>query len=304
MSTSFGRDNGDQVDVDLSQLRADDALLDALGGADPKLADQLGEAELNALLLSWSREVDGEPMPELVSVDTAVTTITTAAKISKRERGGHKRRLLIPVAAAASVLVIAFGGASVAAKEALPGDTLWGLTQVLYADKANSVAASFEVKAEFQQARQAIMVGQLDTARAALDQAKVTLESVRDEENHDELIRQHEQLMTQLRESDGTAGDDEESTTTTTEPTSSSSSTSSEPSSSTSQPPLIEPAPESSESSSPSSTSSEEPDPSETSSSTTTSDSSTSDSSSAQSDGYSTSSDSGTTYESKSEPVG
>lgn len=303
MSTSFGRDNGDQIDVDLSQLRADDALLDALGGADPKLADQLGEAELNALLLSWSREVDGEPMPELVSVDTAVTTITTAAKISKRERGGHKRRLLIPVAAAASVLVIAFGGASVAAKEALPGDALWGLTQVLYADKANSVAASFEVKAEFQQARQAIMVGELDTARAALDQAKVTLESVRDEENRDELIRQHEQLMTQLRESDGTAGD-EESTTTTTEPTSSSSSTSSEPSSSTSQPPLIEPAPESSESSSPSSTSSEQPDPSETSSSTTTSDSSTSDSSSAQSDGYSTSSDSGTTYESKSEPVG
>lgn len=303
MSTSFGRDNGDQVDVDLSQLRADDALLDALGGADPKLADQLGEAELNALLLSWSREVDGEPMPELVSVDTAVTTITSAAANIKRERRGHKRRLLIPVAAAASVLVIAFGGASVAAKEALPGDALWGLTQVLYADKANSVAASFEVKAEFQQARQAIMVGQLDTAREALDQAKVTLESVRDEENHDELYQQHRELMTQLRESDGTV-DDEESTTTTTEPTSSSSSTSSEPSSSSSQPPLIEPAPESSESSSPSSTSSEQPDPSESSSSTTTSDSSTSDSSSAQSDGYSTSSDSGTTYESKSEPVG
>ncbi|MPY76986.1 MAG: hypothetical protein GEV04_00540 [Actinophytocola sp.] len=284
MSTSFGRDNDrDHVDVDLSQVWADDALLDALGGADPKLADELGEAELNALLLSWSREVDGEPMPELVSVDSAVTTITSAAADKKSVRREQKRRLLIPVAAAASVLVIAFGGASVAAKEAMPGDTLWGLTQVLYTDKANSVQASFQVKAEFNRARSAIVDGEIDAAREALDKAGATLESVRAEENHDELSREHQELMTQLRESDGTPADDDETTTTTEDPSSPSTS---EPPSSTSEPPLIEPAPEDSESTSPSSSPSEEPDPSESSSSTTTS--SSTDNASA-SDGSSTS---------------
>lgn len=301
MSTSFGRDDDrDHIDVDLSQVRADDALLDALGGADPKMADELGEAELNALLLSWSREVDGEPMPELVSVDTAVTTVKAAASDQKTERRERRRRLLVPVAAAASVLVIAFGGASVAAKEAMPGDTLWGLTQVLYSEKANSVEASFEVKAEFNRARDAISDGELDAARDALDKAKANLDSVRDEENHDGLSRQHDQLMTQLRESDGTPVDDDEPTTTTEKPSSSTTSPSPSPSS---EPPLIRPAPEDSESTSPSSSPSEEPNPSESPSSTTTSSTSTSDNTSAQSDDSSTS-DSGAEVESQSEPVG
>ncbi|GAA5125092.1 anti-sigma-D factor RsdA [Haloechinothrix salitolerans] len=303
MSTSYGRDDEhDQLDVDLSQVRADDALLDALGGADPKLADELGEAELNALLLSWSREVDGEPMPELVSVDTAVTTIQAATANQKTERRERRRRLLVPVAAAASVLVIAFGGASVAAREAMPGDTLWGLTQVLYADKADSVEASFEVKAEFKRARDAISDGELDTARDALNKARVSLESVRDEENHDGLSREHRELMTQLRENDGTPADDDDEPTTTTESPSSSSSTSPSPSS-TSEPPLIKPPPEGSESTSPSSSPSEEPATSESPSSTTTSGTSTSDNTSAQSDDGSTS-DSGSEVESQSEPVG
>ncbi|ETA66335.1 anti-sigma-D factor RsdA [Haloechinothrix halophila] len=303
MSTSFGRDDDrDHADVDLSQVRADDALLDALGGADPKLADELGGAELNALLLSWSREVDGEPMPELVSVDSAVNTIKATAADQKGERGDRRRRLLVPIAAAASVLVIAFGGASVAARDAVPGDTLWGLTQVLYAERANSVEASFEVKAEFNRAREAIDDGELDTARDALDKARASLDSVREEENHDGLSREHNELMTQLRESDGTPADDEE-TTSPSESTSSSTSTSSETSSTTSEPPLINPPPDESESTSPSSSPSEQSDPSESPSSTTTSRSSTSDNTSAESDDNSTS-DSGSEVESQSEPVG
>lgn len=201
MSESNGRGSADDRElpiVDLSAVQADDALLDALGGSDPKVADELGEAELNALLLTWSREVDSEPMPELVDVDTAITTIETAA-LAKRHRGrGGKRRLLVPVAAAAAVLGIAFGGAGVAARDAQPGDTLWGLTKVLYADKADSVQASYDVRAEFKAAQDALNQGELDEARDALEKAEDRLRNVDAEENREGLEQQHEQLMDEL----------------------------------------------------------------------------------------------------------
>ncbi|GAA1281782.1 hypothetical protein GCM10009634_27660 [Saccharothrix xinjiangensis] len=64
----------DQPD-DLAGIRADDALLDALGGRNPEQADALVDDELNALLLAWRREVDSRPVGELVDTDTAVATI-------------------------------------------------------------------------------------------------------------------------------------------------------------------------------------------------------------------------------------
>lgn len=203
MSERVDRDEADDRELsmtDLSIAQADDALLDALSGSDPKIADELGEAELNALLLSWRREVDSEPMPELVDTSTAVTTIRTA--ILTRKRGSHERkhRMLVPVAAAAAVLAITFSGTGVAARDAQPGDTLWGLTKVLYADKARSVEAATEVRADFELARVAIAQGHLEEARVALEKARVALDAVAAEDNRDELVAEHEALMTQVDE--------------------------------------------------------------------------------------------------------
>ncbi len=183
---------------DLSVAHADDALLDALSGADPKMADALGDAELNALLLSWRREVDSEAMPALVDTGTAVTTIKSA--VLARKHGGRARRhkMLVPVAAAAAVLAISFTGTSVAARDAQPGDTLWGLTKVLYADKARSVQAATEVRADFEVARTAISRGQLDAARDALEEALVALDSVAVEDDREQLFAEHDQLMTRV----------------------------------------------------------------------------------------------------------
>lgn len=62
----------------LTDLRADDTLLDALGGRDGEQPESLVDDELNALLLAWRREVDGPPMGELVDTDTAVATVAAA----------------------------------------------------------------------------------------------------------------------------------------------------------------------------------------------------------------------------------
>lgn len=190
--------DGEQDVVDLEAMRSDDALLDALGDSDPKVADELGDAELNAVLLSWSREVDSEAMPELVDVDTARTVITRANESYRKSVSERRMRMFVPVAAAAAVLAVAFGGTTVAARDAQPGDALWGLTKVFYADKAGSVEASYTVQADFKRARDALNRGEYSDAKDALKKAEISLHQVRKEEGHDGLRKQHDVLVTQL----------------------------------------------------------------------------------------------------------
>lgn len=183
---------------DLSAVQADDALLDALGGSDPQVADALGDQELNALLLAWRRDIDSQPIPDLIDTDAAVVTVKTAALAHKHGNRGRKRRLLVPVAAAAAVLAIAFTGTGLAARDAQPGDTLWGLTKVLYADHARSIEAAAQVRSELNAADIAISEGRLDDARKALDDAQAALRQVSVEDNLDQLMAQHRQLSARL----------------------------------------------------------------------------------------------------------
>ncbi|MFJ9783809.1 anti-sigma-D factor RsdA [Amycolatopsis sp. NPDC101161] len=184
--------------ADLSAVQADDALLDALGGSDPALADGLGDQELNALLVAWRRDIDSEPLAELVDVDTAVRTVTTASLAKQHASSGRRRRLLVPVAVAAAVLAIAFTGTGLAARSAQPGDTLWGLAKVLYSDHTRSVEAAANAKLDLEKANLAIAGGNLDAARQALDAAQAALSQVSDEDNRDQLMEQHRQLAAQL----------------------------------------------------------------------------------------------------------
>lgn len=189
---------------DLAAMRSDDALLDALGGPNPDQAGELGDSELNALLLAWRREVDSEPIGELVDVETATATIMAAKHAPARRR----RRMLIPVASAAAVLAIAFGGVSLAAKGAHPGDTLWGLTQVLYADHARSVVAAADIRADFGTAREAMAAGNIDDARSALVHAKKSIPTVQREDGRADLRATRKSLLEQLNDGGSTVPDD------------------------------------------------------------------------------------------------
>ncbi|MDQ2582485.1 anti-sigma-D factor RsdA [Saccharothrix yanglingensis] len=181
---------------DLAGIRADDALLDALGGRDTEQADALAGDELNALLLAWRREVDSRPVGELVDTDTAVATIAAARP---RARGRH--RFLIPLASAAAVLAIAFTGMSLVARDAQPGDTLWGLTRVLYSDHARSVEAAVTVRSDLDRATVALREGRYDEAKDALDKADQYLGSVSHDDGKDDLAQTHESLKKQMLES-------------------------------------------------------------------------------------------------------
>ncbi|KAA9152584.1 hypothetical protein FPZ12_036685 [Amycolatopsis acidicola] len=186
-------------EADLSAVHADDALLDALGGSDPQVADGLGDQELNALLLAWRRDIDSEPLAELVDTDTAVTTIKTAALARKHGQRARNRRLLWPVAAAAAVLAIAFTGTSIAARDAQPGDALWGLTKVLYADHARSVEAASAARSDLQQASIALSQGKIAEAQQALAEAAAKLSQVSAEDNLAQLMQEHQQLSQMLQ---------------------------------------------------------------------------------------------------------
>ena len=150
------------------------------------------------MLLSWRRDIDEEPIPELVDTETAMHTIFAAAHRNRR-----KPRYLVPLASAAAVLVIMFTGVGLAARDAQPGDTLWGLTQVLYADHARSVLAADTVRTELSHASAALHEGHYSAARTALDQAQQALPSVDNEDGQADLQAQQQNLLNQLALSSG-----------------------------------------------------------------------------------------------------
>jgi hypothetical protein len=178
---------------DLAGIRADDALLDALGGRAGDQPESFVDDELNALLLAWRREVDSPPVGELVDTDTAVATIAAART---QPRGRH--RFLIPVASAAAVLAIAFTGMSLVARDAQPGDTLWGLTRVLYSEHARSIEAAVAVRDDLALAHAALRDGRYGEARDKLLEAEETLPSVSPDDDKDRLVQEHKSLLQEL----------------------------------------------------------------------------------------------------------
>lgn len=187
----------DREAIDLARVHADDALIDRLNGSslatdvDLEFADD----ELNALLLSWREDVISEPIGDLVDTDYAMATVR-AAKIRKK----HRPRLLVPVAAAAAVLAIAFTGVGLAARDAVPGDTLWGLTRVLYADHARSVEAADSVRKDLNEAQSALQSGKMDEAKTKLADAQLSLPEISSEDGKDSLTQQHATLLAQVGE--------------------------------------------------------------------------------------------------------
>jgi hypothetical protein len=179
--------------IDFSLVHADDAFLDALGGAQPDQDGSFADDQLAALLLSWRNDVDSEPIHELVEPKLAVATVH-AARV--RQRRGS--RLLAPIAAAAAVLAIVFAGVGLAARDAQPGDTLWGLTRVLYSDHARSVEAANAVRADLHEAEAALRNGRLAEAKSMLDQARHQLPTVSTEDGKADLQALHAALVAKL----------------------------------------------------------------------------------------------------------
>lgn len=182
--------------VDLSVLQADDALLDALGGTDPGVPEASGDhdSSVEELLVSWRREVDAAPMEELVDVDTAVATVAAA----QRPKRGLRRWHLVPVASAAAVLMILSTGVGLAAKDALPGDMLWGVTEILYSDHADAAKAQEKAQEDLDRARAAWERGSRDEASNLLDSAHTHMRDVDKEHGLPSLEAAHRSLANEV----------------------------------------------------------------------------------------------------------
>lgn len=219
-------DEGDDVDegggetVSLAELQADEELLEALGSTDADVSAASGEEpELEALLLSWRRDVDAVPMDDIVDTDAAVAAI---AEGGRRPRA-RKRRHLVPVATAAAVLMITFTGVGVAARDAMPGDALWGVTQVLYSDYARSAKAVSQAQDQLDTASTAWENGRRQAAQDALERARDRMRTVDTESNHlPDLRAAHASLSAKFERS----GESKEASTTPTTPPSRGSSSS------------------------------------------------------------------------------
>jgi hypothetical protein len=186
-------DNGDAFPGDLTSIQADDALLDALGGKDPDRVGDLVHDDLNALLLAWRHDVDSQAISDLVDTDTAVATIAAA-----RPKVPSRHRFLIPLASAAAMIAIAFTGVSLVARDAQPGDALWGITRVLYADHAQSIEAAVAVSSDLENARAALREGKVNEAKDALEKAGVALPKVSADDGHVNLSQKHNELLDEL----------------------------------------------------------------------------------------------------------
>lgn len=178
--------------VDVVQVRADDALVAALGQAEDVQIDDPIDERLAGLLRAWRADVHAEPQRSL-DLGTAVAALASAprSRLPRQSPFG-------PLATAAAVLVVVFVGLGLAARDAEPGDALWGVTKVLYSDKARSVQAAVSVRTKLEQAAQLWQAGDRAAALAAVQEAQQRLPVVAAEDGKQELSTQAQQLMAQL----------------------------------------------------------------------------------------------------------
>ncbi|GAA3352993.1 hypothetical protein [Saccharopolyspora gregorii] len=127
---------------------------------------------LESLLVAWRREVDAAPIGDLVDTDAAVAAIARAAGRAAspaagtwsrwpRRRGVDDR----------------FTGVGLAARDAMPGDMLWGVAQVLYSDHSQEAAAAQKAQSQLDEAESLWNSGNYSDAKVSLQLAHETMQN-------------------------------------------------------------------------------------------------------------------------------
>jgi hypothetical protein len=200
--------------TDLVAVQADDELVNALGsgagvafgdrapGSDPDLRRNRDE-HLVAMLAAWRAEIEAEPIPELIDLDTAVAAVVAGMKSdelgTRRKRAGRMRHLA-PLAAAAAIIVAAVSGVGLGSKDAMPGDTLWAVQKVVNPERAESVETKLVVESRLDKVRTALSTGDTDTAARELQAISTEIPAVRGEEGQPGLAQEQEYLVLKLAE--------------------------------------------------------------------------------------------------------
>ncbi|WP_433124074.1 anti-sigma-D factor RsdA [Micromonospora sp. CA-240977] len=197
-----------------------DQLLDAIGRGERPPAGHPHDDAVIALLADWHADVvgrseefeaAGEPaapaaVPRAAQPDVATVAHRPAPSrppwTGRRRRpftdapaGVARRRGRRPAyAAAALALVTVVGGLWFGALRAEPGGLLWPVTELVYAERAQSVVAEREVGRMLEQARQDLADGRHDEARRQLERAEGLLSAMGADTTAVRLRREVEEL--------------------------------------------------------------------------------------------------------------
>ncbi|MDI9914685.1 anti-sigma-D factor RsdA [Rhodococcus sp. IEGM 1379] len=191
----------DGAPVDLAAVRRDDALIEAISSGGPVTTDSTEQYELALILSKWRDDVVSTPMPEGPLLEDVIAAIESAPpSIADRERSRSRLRLVRPIAAAAAVAAVVFGGGSMLAYDAQPGDALWGVKQVVFADEANSTVAKIDTTSELEKAERLLAAGDIPEAKKVLDNAAQRAGDVKDSQEKTDLVERWGKLMTQAQE--------------------------------------------------------------------------------------------------------
>ncbi|HEX5811002.1 MAG TPA: hypothetical protein VFY38_02785 [Pseudonocardia sp.] len=198
--------------IDLVAVQADDELVNALGvgavvtygdrarGSDPDLRRTRDERVV-AMLAAWRAEIEAEPIPELIDLDTAVAAVVAGVKAdaagTRRKRAARLRHLA-PLAAAAAIIVATVTGVGLGSQNAMPGDALWPVQKVVNPDRAVSVETKLVVESRFDEVRTALETGDTETAASLLQAISAEIPEVRGEEGQPQLIQEQEFLSAKL----------------------------------------------------------------------------------------------------------
>ncbi len=200
--------------VDFVAVQADDELVNALGagatvtygdrppGADPGPRRHRDE-RLASMLAAWRAEIEAEPIPELLDLDTAVAAVVAGMKadaVGTRRRRAARLRHLAPLAAAAAIIVATVGGVGLGSQNAMPGDRLWAVQKVVNPERAESVETKLEVESRLQTVRAALSKGDTATAARELEAIRTEIPVVRGEEGQPQLLQEQEFLAAKLAE--------------------------------------------------------------------------------------------------------
>jgi hypothetical protein len=153
------------------------------------------------MLAAWRAEIDADPIPELIDLDTAVAAVVAGIEAQRpvvRRRPTGRLRHLAPLAAAAAIIVATVSGIGLGSQDAMPGDTLWAIQKVVNPERAESVEAKVAVEGSLQRVRSALARGDTATAAQELEAIRTRIPAVRGQEGQPLLLQEQQFLAAKL----------------------------------------------------------------------------------------------------------
>jgi hypothetical protein len=157
-------------------------------GHRPAYSDLATADPLTELFETWRDELAADPMPALPRLRPALVP-----QVADRPAKRRSTRPALAIAAAIAALLV--GSATIGSKNADPNSALWGITQVVWPNRVQSVASVKTVKEQLKVARTALQAGRSRDAQMALIAATVELGKIDPVDGQDDMTRQVRELM-------------------------------------------------------------------------------------------------------------